>query len=380
MKKYLAILISLFFIFSCANKNKGDFTIIGKIDNAPEKTKVTLLEVTPSELIPVDSTYIRNGSFRINAFTPKKNFFMLKFDDKDYNIFLIVDSAETITLTADYNNLVTTYKVEGSEDSRLVQLLEYELAKTKRVLDSIVEQYASLKTGDTAKFKSLDSLYRKTVNDQKRYSKNFVSEHHGSLAALIALSQYYMDNHTVFDPESDTQYYFMVDTSLGRLYPDNPHVKKMHLFTQNIRMLIDRRKTQAPYVTTGSAAPDFSLKDVDGNTFNLVSMKGKPVLLAFWAGWAENTYQPLVRAYQLAKKNNAELVAVSLDVDKHLWKNAIDRLHLNGAINISDLKQWNSKPVKLFGVGKIPYFILISDSGEILYMGDNPSKAFEALK
>jgi PBP1b-binding outer membrane lipoprotein LpoB len=61
MKKYLVLLIYVIFLFSCSNKNQGNFTVIGKIDNAPENTKVTLLKVTPSELIPVDSTYIKKG-------------------------------------------------------------------------------------------------------------------------------------------------------------------------------------------------------------------------------------------------------------------------------------------------------------------------------
>lgn len=118
----------------------------------------------------------------------------------------------------------------------------------------------------------------------------------------------------------------------------------------------------------GSDMPDFKLPDKDGNIFKFNSLRGKYVLIDFWASWCGPCMREMpnvVKLYKECKGKNFEIVGISLDQKKDAWLNAVEKNKMKW-IQVSDLKSWGTLPVKLCNVSAVPYTILVDPDGKVI--------------
>ncbi len=133
---------------------------------------------------------------------------------------------------------------------------------------------------------------------------------------------------------------------------------------------------------SGVKATDFTQTDLNGKPFTLSSLRGKYVLVDFWASWcvpcrAENPN--LVKAYQELKGKNFEVVGVSLDQGKAAWEEAVKKDNLPW-IHVCDLKGWKNEVAALYGINSVPQNFLVNPQGVIIAKNLRGENLTEQLK
>ena len=149
---------------------------------------------------------------------------------------------------------------------------------------------------------------------------------------------------------------------------------------KQLRALVDPSLIEHPYTKqldefirladfkVGSDMPDFKLPDKDGKDFVFSTLRGKYVLVDFWASWCGPCMREMpnvVKLYKECKGKNFEIVGISLDQKRDAWLNAVEKNKMKW-IQVSDLKSWETLPVKLCNISAVPYTVLVDPEGKVI--------------
>jgi thiol-disulfide isomerase/thioredoxin len=122
-------------------------------------------------------------------------------------------------------------------------------------------------------------------------------------------------------------------------------------------------------IQIGNVAPELILSSPDGKEIKLSSLRGKVVLIDFWASWCgpcRKSNPELVKLYAKFKSKGFTIYSVSLDSDKEAWKGAIKADGLSWPNHVSDLKQWKTPLISLYNLSSIPFTVLVNKKGDIV--------------
>lgn len=171
--------------------------------------------------------------------------------------------------------------------------------------------------------------------------------------------------------------YALGGVSIGLQAKNHPSfVKYGNLFlekfgTDTDKASLDRFKTQlrqAKSFVPGGDAPEITMKTPEGEQLKLSDMKGKVVLVDFWASWCgpcRKENPNVVRVYNKYKNRGFEILGVSLDKTKDKWLAAIEMDGLTWP-HVSDLKGWKNEAAQTYGVRSIPHTVLVDAEGKII--------------
>jgi peroxiredoxin len=372
MNKHKIILSIGFILLLCACNNKSRIKIKGHLTSAADKT-LYLQELGIDSTFTIDSVKLnKKGAFNFSLPKVKyPTFYLLKLSEKNF-ITLLADSTEKIEIVADANNLNGTYSVKNSMGSAYIKTLNRKLEITKNKVDSIVSLYKATDPNNTNVKNIIREELSNVIQNQKDFITDFVLTNPSSFASYYAVFQRFDDETLILNTydKRDLNIYSAVATSLIGRYPESPRVKQLKSYILGIKQEQRQAQLLAKINTETEVAkiPEIEEKDINGKVRKLSSLKGKMVLLSFWASWdkrSRNENQRLVKIYNKYKSKGFEVYQVSLDRSKILWEAAIEQDQLPW-INVSDLRYTNSYPARIYNIKQIPANYLISENSEII--------------
>ncbi len=334
-----------------SSQSKG-FTLKGKITNANGAT-VYLNKMEASGLTLTDSAKISDdGKFELSGLVDEPTLYSLMINNQ--NIVLAL-SNDAIDITGALPDFVNNYEVFNSEDSRSIKSFVKNLIQTQTQSDAINKRFLEAQQKGTANIDSVREVLTKEFEQittaAATEQKAFVAKNKNNLAGVFGAN--YLNPRTDYDA---------LKTLLEHLQKTKPTSKYT---TQLASSLVPFAASQN--VALGKVAPEINLNTPEGKLVALSSLRGKVVLIDFWASWCgpcRKENPNVVRIYSKYKAKGFEIYGVSLDKDMNAWKEAIAADGI-GWVQVSDLKYWGSAAAKLYGVQGIPQTFLLDKNGII---------------
>ena len=356
MNKTILIILISSLLFACGeSSNSSNSSISGTLSNSIEGDQIYLDYLTPSQILTKDTaTLDTDGNYYFDYQIEELGYYRLRINDQNF-VNLILSKGETPIINGDGTNLMDTYTIEGSDESNQLKRFNQAYKANAITQDSLGAIYQS-NPNDPTLFAQLQQIKFQSTSNMNGVFINIIDANPASLVSLAAVQQ--------LDSKTQIDLYKKVDDALLEIIPENPWYINFHKQVQSFVTL---------YV--GEPAPDFTLNDVNGKAISLSSLKGKIVLIDFWASWcrpcrAENPN--VVKAYNEYSKKGFDVLSVSLDGmarqqnAKQDWITAIEKDGLIWENHVSDLKGWQSSVVPLYGIQGIPFTLLVDKDGIIL--------------
>ncbi|WP_282053371.1 AhpC/TSA family protein [Maribacter luteus] len=313
-KTIFGILILLF--VSCNQKSDTEFSLTGKTKGIENGTMIYLDNADSQNIDLIDSTTVENNTFVFKTNLSSSPLQVALWTDDEHYRFLWLENNK-MTFDASKSNFENA-KVTGSDTENLAQPLR----------------------------KELENL---TEKNQRIREIEFIKNHPNSILSAEILSTY----STTFGKKETKE--------LFDLFSEQNKKSKYGKIIESYIELYAEPKIGGQFI-------DFEMIDLNGNQKKLSELKGKTILLDFWASWCAPCRKEnpnLVKTYNKFKSKGFEIFAVSLDENKENWLKAIKNDHLYW-YHVNDLKGNGNKASLIYGVEGIPDSFLIDQNGVIV--------------
>lgn len=290
-------------------KESQSYTIEGSLPTEIKGT-VYLLEYRNRDYTVVDSVNIENGLFSFKGTVTEPLLYSLRLNNVGKRASFLLENAHAkIKLNTDWE--IET--LEGTKNMNLFR--EYEDTNRKKPIN-------------------LDSLLK-------------IDNHSPAVAYFLARNAYLYD------------------------YPQLTSLRKQiapELHKNTYIQELDQAIAKLEVIQPGKHAPEIIMENVNGETFKLSDLRGKNVLIEFWASWCVDCRKgnpELVKLFHTYKDANFTILGVSLDRNKEDWKQTIIKDGLvweHGFVEGA----WKSEPAKTYAIRWLPTAILIDSNGIIV--------------
>jgi peroxiredoxin len=381
--KFFFAFILLLVAASCGQSNdaeetikpKDNFSVTGSIKGA-EGMSIYLEALSQQGTIEVAKASVNeNGRFSMKGNVPGLGIYQLRLgESSDKMIPFTLSPDEQVTLRTTFSEFTTRPNVSGTEWAKPLNTYMGLYAQLMVAQQKLEAQKANLSEEEMMKIFSAEKIPVDTwaLEQMSRDPDN-------PFNIVLSTSASPTLGFDKWNPAS-LEVLKTVAEAYKKRFGDSP----MALTMENQVVQIEQAYTE--YLTTqegGMTAPEIELKDPNGKLLKLSSLRGKVVLIDFWASWcrpcrAENPN--VVRLYKQFKDKGFTVFSVSLDEDAVAWKKAIAQDGLIWPTHVSDLLGWSTPVIQLYKFDGIPYTVLIDREGKVIATGLRGTELEQKLK
>lgn len=372
---YLAIAIVL---ASCSQEKR--FHINGTITGAADTTLYLEHISLGDGIIAIDSARLtEEGTFQLSGEThPNPEFYRLRIGGQGIN--LAIDSTETVTVTADMQNLSFGYKVEGSGTCDTIRMLSLKLAELEKSVRQVAEdRNFTVQERD----EKIDTLVARYKNDVKM---NFIRDQYGNTSSYFACFQI-LGSVRLFDPmqdKSDLAWLRAVANAWNEKYPSCPRSenlanivaqgRKNQIKPKEIVLDLDNSKVRELGII------DITLPDINGKERTLSDLRGKVVVLDFTSFALEGSHERTLQLREIYNKyhdRGLEIYQVSLDSNRNFWTQKCEFLPW---VSVFCEEGAGASFINLYQVYTLPYYFLIDRNCDLQARMENIPDLEEAIE
>ncbi len=347
MKSILLTLLVVTFTFTACQNNRpdGGFILTGEIDGADSVTYV-LAKVEGRNLVGIDTSTVKNGKIEFigKLDFPQQLFIVVEGQPRPVIQFFGENSTMAFVGNADSLHVA---EITGSAPNDLMKGYTGSMEKYNDQNKQLMTRYQAAQTSKDEK--AIGDIYKEHEDMMKKQlteTADFIAVNPSSPVSLSLVQSLFMRES--FDKLNNV--FTKLDTSLA-IIPSYKELADYLTVVENVQI--------------GKTAPDFTATAIDGKEITLSSLKGKYVLVDFWASWCQpcRAENPNVKAaYTKYNSKGFEVLSVSVDKDLNAWKKAVE----DDGMTWLQAHDGNDISHSLYGVNSIPSTLLLDKEGVII--------------
>lgn len=313
------ILMVVMALASCVDAQKT--TIKGKISGMNEGTQIVISMAIGAQAMPLDTVVLNaKGEYNVRLEPEEPSLYIITaLVGKNPALHAMVTPGDKLSISGQYiesYNFIQVTESKGSKDAELYHQFN----------NLLIQQ-----------------------NSEQRIEE-LLKNHTDCLMSAFLVT--YFDRAFL----AHASLYESIRDGLIEKYPNNGFVKTLDMKVKSALL-------------PGSTAPEIEMRDPQGEIRRLSDLKGKVVMIDFWASWCNPCRREnpnVVKLYHKYHEKGFEIYSVSMDKSRDAWLAAIAADGLVWPNHVSDLKGWTSSGGATYGIASIPATVLIDKEGKII--------------